>query len=323
MTRPTFPRTLPEFVRRFSSEDACRQYLFDSRWPDGFYCPKCGNMEARARKDRPILRCTACGKEYSATAGTVMHRSKQPLCNWLWAAYLVVTDKRGLSAVQLQQQLGIERYETAFNMLHKLRAAMVNPAREKLHGMVEVDETFIGGPKPGKRGRGAEGKALVVGAVEVRTAGSGRTRPGRLRLKRISGATRRKLEPFVKAAVERGSLVVTDGHKGYANLSDIGYSHEVHVARHAADPDAVLRHLHTAFSNLKTWLMGTHHGAVSAKHLQAYLNEFAFRFNRRGNLQAAFQTLLGITALVEGPTYRGLYEGTFKHKNPRKGPMKP
>ena len=194
LARPTFPRTFPEFVRRFSSEDACRQYLFDSRWPDGFQCPRCGNTEAYARPDRPILRCTGCGKEYSATAGTVMHRSRQPICNWLWAAYLVVTDKRGISAVQLQQQLGIERYETAFNMLHKLRAAMVNPAREKLRGTVEVDETYIGGPEPGKRGRGAQGKALVVGAVEVRETSRGSTRPGRLRLKRIGNATRRTLE---------------------------------------------------------------------------------------------------------------------------------
>lgn len=316
MPRPSFPRTFPEFVRRFRTEEDCRQYLFWSRWPRGFYCPRCGGTEAYARTDRPILRCAKCGKEYSATAGTVMHRSKQDLCLWLWAAYLVATDKRGISAVQLQQQLGINRYETAFNMLHKLRAAMVNPFREKLRGTVEVDETFIGGPEEGKRGRGAGGKAIVVGAVEVRG-----NRPGRLRLKRIRSASKRELERFVQDNVEEGSTVVTDGYVGYLGLSGLGYVHRPTVAK-TRDPSAVLPRLHLAFSNLKRWLLGTHHGAVSAKHLQAYLGEFAFRFNRRRNLQAAFQTLLGIAPIVKGPTYKGLYEGTYRHRNPRKSVRK-
>jgi transposase-like protein len=243
-----------------------------------------------------------------------MHRSKQPLCTWLWATYLVVTDKRGISAVQLQKQLGINRYETAFNMLHKLRAAMVNPERDKLRGAVEVDETYVGGVRPGKRGRGAEGKALVVGAVEMRD-----DKPTRVRLRKISSASGSNLMKFVTENVESSTEVITDGSLAYEGLYENGYVHRIQSTRMLGDdPDDVLPHFHRAISNLKTWLLGTHHGRVSEKHLQAYLNEFAFRYNRRGNLQAAFQTLLGIAPKVEGPTYKGLYTGTYQHRNPQR-----
>ncbi len=234
------------------------------------------------------------------------------LCTWLWAAYLVITDKRGISAVGLQTQLGIKRYETAFNMLHKLRSAMVDPERYLLRGSVEVDETFIGGPKPGKRGRGAAGKAIVVGAVEVRNK-----KPQRVRFRVVPTTKRDQLLGFVKDTIEPGSTITTDALKAYDTLPSMGYKHQVYSASRGDDPETVLPHLHTAFSNLKTWLMGTHHGGVSKKHLQAYLNEFVFRYNRRGNLQEAVQTLLGLTAKVEGPTYEGLYSGTFEHKNPK------
>jgi transposase-like protein len=242
-----------------------------------------------------------------------MHRSKQPLCLWLLAAYLVVTDKRGISAVQLQKQLGIGRYETAFNMLHKLRAAMVNPDRESLRGTVEVDETYIGGPVIGKHGRGTT-KALVIGAVELQN-----DRPVRVRFNKIPSASAANVLKFVTDTVERGSEVITDGSPSYNGLYEKGYVQRVQSTRMLGDdPDKVLPNFHRAVSNMKTWLLGTHHGAVSQKHLQAYLNEFAFRYNRRRNLQAAFQTILGLTPKSEGPTYKGLYEGTYEHKNPRR-----
>ncbi len=309
MPRPDFPKTLPQFAARFATEDACFLYIIASRWPDGFKCSRCGHTEAYGRKDRRAVQCKQCDKVYSATAGTVMHRSRQPLCNWLWAAYLVAVDKRGISAVQLQDQLGTRFYDVSFNMLHKLRAAMVNPERTPLRGIVEADETYIGGPEPGGQGKG--GKAIVVGAVEVRDSG-----PGRLRLRLVLSANRGPILKFIKDTVAPGSTVITDAAQVYESLGREGYRHELQTTASGDPQDTVLPHLHLAFSNLKTWLRGTHHGRVSKKHLQAYLNEFVFRYNRRGNLQAAFQTLLGLTTKVEGPTYRGLYEGTFRHPNP-------
>jgi transposase-like protein len=296
-----------DFTRRFPDEEACFRYIIESRWPDGFVCEKCGFNEAYGRMGKWTLQCKRCDKIHSATAGTVMHRTRQPLCTWLWAAYLVTTDKRGISAVRLREQLEIKYYETAFNMLHKLRAAMVNPDREPLRGTVEVDETYIGGA-----GRGRSGMALVVGAVEIRNG-----KPARVRFRKITAASSAQVMKFVTDNVERGSEVITDGSRAYERLYDRGYVHRIQSTRMLGDePDDVLPHFHIAVSNLKRWLLGTHHGAVSAKHLQAYLNEFAFRYNRRRNLWAAFQTLLGLTDKVEGPTYKGLYEGTFKHKNP-------
>jgi transposase-like protein len=224
----------------------------------------------------------------------------------------MATDKRGLSAVYLQEQLKINRYETAFNMLHKLRAAMVNPDRTPLRGVVEVDEFYVGGPEAGRPGRGAKDKAIVVVAVEVREG-----RPSRARFRVIPRIARVPLYGFIGETIELGSTVVTDGNPVYDTLTVSGYPRKMLSTAYGDDPDAVLPHLHTAVSNLKTWLMGTHHGAVSKKHLQAYLNEFAFRYNRRGNLQAAFQTILGLSSRVEGPTYEGLYTGTFEHKNPK------
>ena len=311
MTRPPFPKSFPEFARMFSTEDACFDYIVASRWPEGFVCRYCRHDNSFDRRDIRAVQCTRCSGTNYITAGTVMHGSRQPLSFWLWAAYLIVTDKRGMSAKRLQEHLGIKRYETAFQMFHKLRAAMVNPERVKLKGVVEVDETYIGGPKPGKRGRGAEGKAIVVGAVEVKD-----DKPSRVRFKVVSSASRSEIFKFIKATVEEGSMVITDAAITYESLSREGYKHDTQSTVWDDEPEDVLKYFHLAVSNLKTWLLGTHHGAVSKKHLQAYLNEFAFRYNRRRNLQAAFRTLLGLTSVVEWPTYEGLYTGSFEHRNP-------
>src|SRR5216683_4945210 len=169
MPRPDFPRTLAQFQRRFASEEACRAYLAASRWPDGYRCPRCQHGEALELPGRLLWRCLACGYDTSVTAGTVLHRTRTPLTQWFWAVYLVTTQTPGLSALQLQRQLGIRRYETAWTRLHKLRGAMVRPGREPLQDKVEVDETYIGGPEAGLRGgRELVEKALVAGAVEVR-----------------------------------------------------------------------------------------------------------------------------------------------------------
>jgi hypothetical protein len=264
-----------------------------------------------------LLECKRCGHQTSATAGTVMHRSKQPLTSWLLAAWLLVTDKRGLSAKGLQRGLGLSRYETAFQMLHKLRAGTVAPEREKLKGRVEVDETFL------HAGQGAQGVAseqiAIVGAVEVRGA-----KLGRVRFRVLSPRNMDGFMSFLDDSVATGATVVTDAAVSYKRMiPDAGFRHAVESVRDGLAKEDVLRAFHLVASLLKRYLAGTYHGAVSPKHIQAYLNEFAFRFNRRDNLYAAFQRVLGIGTSVEGPTYASIYAepheaDSWVHPNPRR-----
>jgi transposase-like protein len=225
-----------------------------------------------------------------------------PLTRWFEAAYLVTTHTPGLSALQLQRQLGLNSYETAWAMLHKLRRATVRPERDALKEKVEVDEVYIGGPEAGlKGGRQLLNKALVAGAVEVRGKGS-----GRVRLHVVRDACATSLTGFVAANVERGAVVLTDGWGGYTPLQSMGYRHRAKTQGTPEWATKILPRVHRVFGNLQTWLRGTHHG-VGKPHLQAYLNEFTFRFNRRRIQMAAFQTLLGL-ATVHGPTtYKILY----------------
>lgn len=325
--RPTDqPRSLLEFQRAFPDEAACADYMERIRWPDGFICPYCASTASPYRfTARPaVLRCRACQKDTSLTAGTVMHRTKMPLQVWFWAAYLVSTQTPGMSALQFQRQLDINGYETAFQMLHKLRAGMVRPDKDKIgeEWAVEVDESFVGGRTKGK-GRGNTDAPLVIAAVEVRYRQSekkGRRAKyaGRLRLRHIVSRSREECEDFVRDNIAKGSTVRTDGHLGYDHLPRLGYDHDSMVLD--GDHDRIEQHLpliHVVFSNLKTWLRGTHHG-VSAQHLQAYLNEYVFRFNRRFYPMTSFASVLGIGTVSEGPTYRGLYDGDYAHPNPDK-----
>jgi len=255
-------------------------------------------------------------------AGTVMQDSHMPLSTWFWAAYLVTTQTPGQSAAQFQRQLGLRRYETAFQILHKLRAGMVRPERDLIGSQhpVEVDETFVGGRTNGE-GRGVHHKAIVTGAIEVRTrpARTDGKRPkrafyaGRLRLCLVPNRSAETLTGFVQANVVLGAVVRTDGWSSYDELTNLGYAHEPLVL--LGDPektDAHLPMIHIAFSNLKTWLLGTHHG-VSHQHLQAYLNEFVFRFNRRFYPMTAFNSVLGLAANTLAPTYEALYRGDRTH----------
>ena len=209
-------------------------------------------------------------------------------------AYQVTTSTPGKSALQFQRQVQLKRYETAFTMLHKLRAAMVRTGRDTLNGLVEVDETYIGGEEPGKHGRGASGKVIVAAAVEVREKYA-----GRVRSMVIPDVTQKTLTEFVKSNVAEGSIIRTDDWIGYDKLTGNGYQRTISANE--------LIHVHRVISNLKTWLLGTHHGSVSKQHLQAYLNEYTFRFNRRKTPMAAFQTVLGLAKERVGPTYKGLY----------------
>jgi len=307
MPRPSFPRTIFEFNKWFPDEETCLKFLIQSRWPDGFVCPRCGYGEYYWKEARELFQCKQCGYQSSVTAGTVMHRSRMPLRVWFQAAYLVTTHTPGMSALQFQRQMGLSSYQTAFTMLHKLRAAMVRGGRDRISGIVEVDETYIGGERPGPTGRGALGKVIVAGAVDIKGKSA-----NRIRLRVIPNVTGETLTDFVKSTVQEGSTIKTDDWRGYLKLEGAGY-------QHIASTDLV--HIHRVFSNLKMWLIGTHHG-VSKQHLQAYLNEYTFRFNRRGTPMAAFQTVLGLAKERLGPTYRGLY-GVAKGRKTWEHPTNP
>lgn len=247
---------------------------------------------------RLLWQCKDCGRQTSATAGTVMHGSHTPLRTWFWAAYLVATHHPGISAKQLQRQLALSRYETAWLILQKLRRAMVAPERELLKREVEIDEFFLGGHEEGLRGGRQRGKkALVAIAIEVRGHGS-----GRLRLRVLPDASGPTLRDFARATTENGAIVHTDGLQSYRVLAKHGYDHRRRLQQAAAPGDQLLPRAHRAISNLKAWMHGTHRG-VSPEHLPVYLDEYVFRHNRRAHPMAAFQTLLGLGALHAPTTY--------------------
>lgn len=271
-----YPRNLAELEARFSTEEACREYLAQLRWPDGFVCPRCRGRSVWTSK-RNLLVCAACGHQSSLTAGTIFQDTRKPLTLWFRAAWWVTTQKGGASALELQRILGLGSYVTAWTWLHKFRRAMVRPGRNRLAGRVEVDETYVGGAEEGVQGREMVGKALVAVAAEENGRGI-----GRIRLRRIADASAASREPFVEEAIEPGSLVHTDGWESYAGLKKKGYRHEVTVLRgKRRSASQLLPRVHRVASLLKRWLLGTHQGAVSHEYLDYYLDEFTFRFNRR------------------------------------------
>ena len=295
MARPPFPKNIREFQRQFATDEACQDYLAACRWPDGFACPRCRHTRGYRLVEHRRWQCAACRYQVSLTAGTILHNTKTPLAVWFWATYLTVTDKRGISALLLQRQLGLRRYETAWMLLHKLRRAMVNAAREPLHGDLEIDDTWVGGPQSGSRGsRQLKGRkaAMVLVAVEKRGKVSGRTR-----MAVIPDVKQTTIRAFVQQHVAPGATVYTDGLKSFTDLPAAGVRH---VARTQPIKAALRRGIPSvvpladrAIGNLQQWLIGTHHG-VSKGQLQIYLDEFVFRHTRRRQPMAAFQTLLGL-----------------------------
>jgi transposase-like protein len=293
--RPSFPKTLRQFQSNFATEEACERYLAACRWPEGFVCPQCGDRRAYDLVNQRRWQCAGCRHQVSLTAGTVLHRTKIPLTHWFWATYLMTTDKRGVSALLVQRQLGLSCYETAWMLLHKLRRAMVNVTREPLYGEVEVDETWVGGEQAGLRGsRQLKGRraALVLVAVEKRGRGS-----GRLRMKVIQDFKGKTIISFLSQNISPSSTIYTDGLKSFDGLTNAGFKHiartqplrsELRKGAKSAVPLA-----DRAIGNLQQWLIGTYHG-VSKSQLQVYLDEFVFRHNRRKTPAAAFQTLLGL-----------------------------
>lgn len=286
-----------DFQERFATEAACLDYLAASRWPEGFACPGCGGRRAWVLERRHLWECAECHLQTSVTAGTVMHGTRTPLRGWFWAAYLVATHHPGISAKQLQRQLGLSRYETAWLILQKLRRAMVAPEREPLKGEVEVDEFFLGGLEEGQKGGRQRGRKALCGiAIEVRGQGS-----GRLRLAVLPDASGDSLGGFVQATIAKGAIVHTDGWSGYLGLSKLGYDHR-RRSQLTEPGEQLLPRAHRAVSNLKAWLHGTHRG-VGDPHLQVYLDEYVFRHNRRRTPMAAFQTLLGLGSYHSPTTY--------------------
>jgi len=271
-----YPRNLTELEANFSTQEACRAYLARLRWPDGFHCPRCGGNGFWPVRG-VLLECTGCGLQTSVTAGTIFQDTRTPLPVWFHAMWWVTTQKNGASALGLQRVLGLKSYETAWAWLHKLRRAMVRPGRDRLSGRIEVDECYVGGLEEGLPGRLNLDKALVVVAAQEDGPGI-----GRIRMRQIIDASAESLLPFVQDSVEPGSIVHTDGWLGYVPLQRNGYQHEVTFLRSKKKtPSELMPRVHRVISLLKRWLIGTHQGAVSHKHLDYYLDEFTFRFNRR------------------------------------------
>jgi transposase-like protein len=303
-----YPRSTGEFQSWFSTDADCLDYLEWLRWPDGFVCPRCGHAGGWAVDDGRY-KCAGCGARTSVTAGTLFDRRRTPLTVWFTACWMFAAQKDGISALSLQRALEIGSYPTAWAMLHRLRSVLVRPGRDRLTGTVEVDETYIGGEEPGLRGGRAKGKKSLVGiAVELhQPRGYGRVRMGIL-----ADASAGSLRPFVTDNVEPGATVITDAWMGYHGIDRLGYTHDRRSQRAARargeDAGELLPGVHRVASLAKRWLLGTHQGSVDEAHLQSYLNEFTFRFNRRrsGSRGMVFYRVLEL-AVGHGPVrYRDL-----------------
>ena len=273
-----YPGTFQEFDEWFSSEKACLDYIAKVRWPNGFRCPGCGlKTDNPSLMGRGLYLCRKCKRQTSITAGTLFHKTHKPLRTWFLAMSFVTSEKYGASALGLQRVLGLGSYNTAWTWLHKLGRAMVRPERDKLMGAVEIDETYIGGIGETVRGRGAKRKSIVAIGAEVRGS-----RPGRIRLSVIPDVSASSLDKFIVNNVQQGAEIRTDGWAGYTDVETLGYKHVVTNISASGDPaHVVMPHIHLVASLLDRWWLGIHQGAIRASHLDYYLDEFTFRFNRR------------------------------------------
>jgi transposase-like protein len=273
-----YPGTFQDFDKWFTSENACLEYIAKLRWPEGFTCPSCGEKTDKpSLMGRGLFLCRKCKRQTSISAGTLFHGSHKPLRTWFLAMWFVTSQKHGASALGLKRVLGLGSYNTAWNWLHKLRRAMVRAGRDQLSGEVEVDETYVGGVGTKVRGRGAKRKTIVAIAAEVR----GRS-PGRIRMAKIPDLSAASLRRFVRDNVQRGSDLRTDGWSGYNGIEVMGYKHTVINISDSGDPaHVVMPRVHRVASLLDRWWLGIHQGAIRPSHLDYYLDEFTFRFNRR------------------------------------------
>ena len=291
----TLPGTLPKFAARFADETRCAEVLRRWKYGDaGFNCPRCGHAAAWYLPSRQLDECRGCGKHVSLTAGTVMHGSRKPLGTWFLAMYLFVVSKQGISALDLQRQLGFGSYQTAWTWLHKLRSAAFQRVTEKLGGVIEADETWEGGLHEGHAGRPTAGekKALVAGVIEV-----GGKNWGRVRLASIPNGSSASLKSFLEEHVENGSVLRTDDWSAYRKpAKELKLTHQPeNVSKSEKKAHELLPAVHRVFSLVHRVLLATYQGAVSRKHLPLYLAEFEFRFNRRHSASRGllFQRMLG------------------------------
>ena len=297
-----------EFLAWFATDADCLDYLEWLRWPCGFVCPSCAQVGGWRLGDGRFW-CRGCRGRTSVTAGTIFDKTRTPLTVWFSACWLFAAQKDGVSAQSLQRALAITSYLTAWAMLHRVRSVLVRPGRERLAGRVEADETYIGGDEPGLRGGRQKGKKTLVGvAVEVHEPKGF----GRCRMQILPDASAASLHPFVTAHIEPGAAVITDGWQGYAGIEDLGYARERRSQRAARlrgeDPGQLLPGVHRVASLAKRWLLGTHQGSVDEAHLQAYLDEFVFRFNRRHSRSRGlvFHRVLQLAVGHEPVRYRDL-----------------
>jgi transposase-like protein len=316
-----YPRSTGEFGAWFRTDADCLDYLEWLRWPDGFVCPACGQPGGWRMADG-TFRCGGCKARRSPTAGTIFDKTRTPLTVWFSAAWLFATQKDGVSAQSLQRALEISSYQTAWAMLHRLRSVLVRPGRERLSGRVEVDDTYIGGEEPGLRGGRAKGKKTLVGvAVEVREPKGF----GRCRMRILSNVSASSLHPFITDHVEPGGTVITDAWPGYTGIEALGYTRVRHSQRAARmrgdDPYGLLPGVHRIASLAKRWLLGTHQGSVDPAHLQAYLDEFVFRFNRRTSRSRGlvFHRVLELAVDHAPVRYRDLIVDPQPKKRPSAG----
>jgi transposase-like protein len=316
-----YPRSVGEFQAWFRTDADCLDYLEWVRWPWGFVCPECGHSGGWRLGDGRLM-CAACGHRTSVTAGTIFDRTRTPLTVWFTACWSFATAKDGISALSLQRSLEIGSQQTAWAMLHRLRSVLVRPGRDRLSGTVEVDETYIGGEEPGLRGGRAAGKKVLTGiAVEVKEPKG----IGRCRMAVLADGSSASLHPFVTGHVEPGATVITDAWMGYHGLAGLGYAHQRRSQRAARargdDPGELLPAVHRVASLAKRWLLSTHQGSVDEAHLQSYLDEFVFRFNRRRSHSRGlvFYRVLELAVGHQPVRYRDIVAG----KRPRKIPPYP
>ena len=272
-----------QFIKRFPDEKACAQYLYQIKWPNGFVCPVCGHQHCYPIKGYRRYQCAKCHHQTSLTANTVMHRSHLPLKKWFWAMYLVACDKRGISALALAEKIEI-CYETAWNVLRRIRAAMeTRDAHYKVGQIVEFDDAYFGAKIKGVRGRGAGNQGVFI-AVSKDEDG----RPTYLKMQVTDNVQIPSVAKFATECIASGSVVQTDSFKSYRKPLAKDYTHEAQDF----DPNSEhLRWLHRITGNAKAFINGTYHG-TSTKHLQMYLSEFCYRFNRRSFGGAIFDRLL-------------------------------
>ncbi|MDD5530869.1 MAG: IS1595 family transposase [bacterium] len=300
----TYPKTIIEFMDTFNTDEKCLEYIASVKYPKGWYCGNCGSKEYGLIKTRRLIKCKHCGYQDSLIANTLMRNTRKPLRDWFWVLYMLSTQKTGLSAMELYRQLDFGSYKTAWTWLQKIRMAMVNPDRTELNGAVEVDETYIQTGKAGKGRKMGGKKAIIICAVEIReTKNDEKLISGRIRLRYIPSASVDNIQPFIRDHIVKGSTIITDGWSGYQGLKRYGYNHIVETIGDPKQASKKFPRVHRVFANLQAWLVGTHR-YISTKHLQNYLNEYMFRFNRRYIPKVSFDSLLKIAVLSEPKTYK-------------------